>query len=90
MEKHIFDKKKSYEEKSRAKEDLISKLLLDRQNVKARFAKVSSVATESRDRASDYLVQCCSDRKQLDANCSKVESANPDAEVKKARTGTRI
>lgn len=91
MEKHIADKKKSYDEKSKAKDELISKLVLDRQNVKSRFAKVSSTAEDSKDRASDYLQLCCSDKNALDVNCTKVEKSDPDApKGKKGISSTSI
>lgn len=90
MEKYTADKKKTYEEKTKAIEDQINKLLLDRQNVKAKFAEVSAKATESRDRASDFLMKCCasSDPKANDANCGKVKTSNPDAERPSTRKST--
>lgn len=80
MEKHIADKKKSFDEKSKAKEDQINKLILDRQNVKSRFAKVSSVVSTSSNAASNFVNQCCksSVKTENHTECGRVTDLEPE------------
>ena len=92
MEKHVADKKAAYAEKSKAKEDLISKLVLDRQNVKAKFSKVSTIVSTSGRAASVYLNQCCTSKavSENHSDCSRVLSIEPDGKTAKTKTsGTK-
>ncbi len=69
LETITMNKKRTYAEKAKAKEDQINKLILDKQNVKARFAKVSSVAEVGGEAAARYMQECCT-------NSSKEHSKN--------------
>lgn len=93
MEKHTADKKKTYDEKAKAKEDQISKLLLDRQKVRSKFAKVSGVVSESGRAASRYVNQCCSSKTASEnhSDCSRVLSAEPESKTatRKSTSGTK-
>lgn len=91
MEKYVIDKKKSYDAKSKAKEDQINKLLMDRQNVKPKFAKISSIVDASGRLASVYINQCCSfaDKTKNHSDCTRVTSSEPDAKTRKSIPATK-
>lgn len=92
MEKYIADKKKSYDEKSKAKEDQITKLLLDRQNVKPKFAKVTSTVSVSARAASVYLNQCCAYGNGSPKNhseCTRVTRVEPEGKTRKTIRSTK-
>lgn len=74
MEKFVTEKKRTYAEKAIAKEEQIKKIILDRQNIKSRFVKVSSAANASGRMASTYLEQCCTaaTRSQNQKGCTRV------------------
>ena len=98
MEKFVENKKKSYGEKAKAKEDRINKLIIDRQNFKSRFAKVTEAAKESGDKASSYLDLCCknSDKSKNHKSCGRVINLEEGdnitdgaREYKKSGSGTK-
>ena len=87
MDKYVTDKKKSYDEKSKAKNDLIAKLQLDRQNVKPKFKKVSSAVDASGRAAAVYLNMCCNFKVKDEnhADCSRVEEDEPEGKTSKTK-----
>lgn len=85
MQQHVVDKKKTYDEKIQAKNDQINKLLIERQNVTAKFTKVSSTVSKSKRAASNYINQCCSDKNKLDKGCKRVQSSETDITPEKVK-----
>lgn len=87
FEQVVQKKKYSLGEQADAKEKLINKLILDKQGVKSRYAKISSVANSEAAAASKYISNCCtqSDTKMNDASCGRVMKSEPDVKVKGAR-----
>ena len=85
----VTDKKKSYDEKTKAKNDLIDKLQLDRQNVKPKFKKVISTVESSGRSASAYLNMCCNfnDPKENHTDCSRVLTDEPEGKTSKTKMG---
>lgn len=59
METFVANKKKSMDAKIKAKEDQINKILLDRQNVKAKFSKVYSAVSSNSSNARSFVNLCC-------------------------------
>jgi|GEM_PF-4881646 len=81
MEKYTIDKKLSYGEKARAKEDQINKLLLDKQNVKAKFKTVSSAAEAGGAAAANFLSECCmntEDQSKNHVQCARIIGNDSD------------
>lgn len=85
MEKYVADKKKSYAEKEKAKNDQISKLMLDRQKVKPRFARVSAIAQTSGLAAASYMEECCTE-KPYTSTCMRIMKSDPDMKPRKLRS----
>lgn len=96
LEAAVERKKKGFEEKAKAKEDQINKLLMDRQNVKSKFAKVYSAASSGGSSARKFVSQCCksdivSDKSRttvqgFDEHCARLRS---DYEIKDTRSRSR-
>ncbi|MBY0554313.1 hypothetical protein K2P97_07275 [bacterium] len=59
METSVAARKKAFEEKAKAKEDQINKILQDRQNVKPKFAKVSVKVQAGSRAAENFVGKCC-------------------------------
>lgn len=98
METTVAARKKAFEEKAKAKEDQINKILQDRQNVKSKFAKVYSTASSNSSSASTFVGQCCksdytgsgadktrSTVKGFDEACSRIRS---DYAIKDSKPST--
>lgn len=84
MKEYIEKKKKEFEATREVKEAQINKLFLDRQNVKARFTKVSSTVSTSGRAASVYVNQCCSsaDKNKNHNECSRVLTDEPESKTR--------